>query len=133
MRALVLVPWLLACGPSPAAPTVVPHPGNSARIEARIGALEQRIDALERAGEREPVVAGASLGWSCMAKCGERDRQTTEFHVQYRRVTGQGASAAAAYQAMIDACDGTLYERIEDERFVGAEMRNVCLADAPAR
>lgn len=124
----MVLAWVLGCSPSTAAPTVVPGPDPA--VDARIGALERRIEALERERLSPPVVAPVAAGWSCMAKCGERDRQTTEFHVTFRRVTGHGDSAAAAYQQLIDACDGTLYERIEDERFVGGEMRSVCLADA---
>jgi hypothetical protein len=51
--------------------------------------------------------------------------------VIYERVTGHGESSAAAYQALIDACgSGTLYQRLENEAFVGGELRDVCLRDA---
>ncbi|HWB79300.1 MAG TPA: hypothetical protein VG755_30270 [Nannocystaceae bacterium] len=122
----------IACAPTPVA-TVAADDAEGARTRARIDALEERVRVLEQAERAPPpTVATPMPGWSCMARCGTRDTQTTAFRVSYHRVTSHGESAAGAYQALIDACDGTLYERIEAESFVGGDMRNVCMPDAGA-
>jgi hypothetical protein len=105
------------------------------QMQQRMGSLEARVAQLEATrAEREPAPAPAPQagGWSCVAKCGAQSTQTTEPRIVYERVTGQGVSVAAAYQDMVDHCAGTIYERFEDGRMVGGEMRSVCMQDAGA-
>jgi hypothetical protein len=130
----VLASTVLGCAPRQhdvAAPSSADHDPTVERLQQQLTELERRVDALEH---ERPAAASESpspraFGWSCNAKCGTRSTQTTEFRVSYERVTGQGDTAAAAYDDMLRRCDGTIYERLEDERFVGGEMKNVCLRE----
>lgn len=111
---------------APPAPAADP---NLAAMQQRIDELERRVDTLER--ERPSAQADAPVGsWSCSAKCGVRSTQTTDFRVSFEHLTGQGTTAAAAYDDLLRKCDGRLYERIEGETFVGGEMKSVCMSDA---
>jgi hypothetical protein len=116
-----------------ATPTSPARDHDIEQMRAELEGLGARVDRLERERERRPDEGSAApAGWSCMAKCGSRSTQTTEFRMEYERVTGHGATAAEAYQHLLDGCRGTIYERLEDERFVGGEMKNVCLDEAAA-
>src|SRR5688500_8923980 len=130
-RHLGLFAMTIACATATSDKPAATAPENDAemeRMQGRIDALEGRVDALERAGSSNGTATpGAS--WSCQAKCGVRSTQTTEFHVTFDEVTGQGSTAAAAYEDMRRKCDGRLYERLEDERFIGGDMKSTCMRD----
>jgi hypothetical protein len=131
----LLVATAIGCAPrqhDSSAPGSAEHDRTLASLQDHVTELERRVEVLEHqrdAAATAPASSAPTIGWSCMAKCGNRNRQTTEFKVDYERVTGKGATAAEAYEDMLGHCSGTIYETIEDERFLGGEMKNVCLRE----
>lgn len=129
---LAIVAW--GCAPALQAPAG-PSERELGAWERRVEELERRVSTLEEAraavSVAPPSATAAPPSWSCSAKCGKQSTQTTAFEVKFERVTGQGTSSAAAYEDMLRKCNGRIYERIENDGFVGGEMKNVCASDAP--
>jgi hypothetical protein len=128
---LAIVTW----GCAPVVPAAAgPSDRELAVLEKRVEDLERRVGALD--GPRAavsvapPAATSPAPSFSCVAKCGTRSTQTTAFKVTFERVTGQGSSVAAAYEDMVRKCDGRIYERIEEDQFIGGEMKSVCVSDA---
>ena len=120
--------------PEAAAPRPITVDPAFAKMQERVAVLEARVERIENAtaSEKDKRAAPRPAGWSCMAKCGKRSTQTTEFRVDYDRVTGHGPTAAEAYEDMLRSCHGTIYERLEDNRFVGGDMKSTCISEAGA-
>jgi hypothetical protein len=124
-----------AARPEPAAPPP-PAPASDPavpKLREQIAALEARVTQLEHASAESASKRAAAPSvprWSCSAKCGRRSTQTTEFEINYERITSSGTTAAEAYERLNNACRDTIYERVEGQRMVGGEMKNVCIREA---